>query len=204
MDRSAATKACASCSTAAAALSFSPVGHGHQRRDIARLSRTLRTRRRRPRPRYRRDARRYRRRSGCDRRDRPPHRPHRARRHHVSVSLGAEVVDGGTRFAVRSATPVTLCLFDDAAERQIPMTGADGVWHAEVEGVGVGTRYGYRAAPTRRNCWSIPMRSSWTGRSTTTRASASRASTRPRWSRAPSSRRPLARLSPRPSSPPAA
>jgi glycogen operon protein len=64
----------------------------------------------------------------------------------VSVSLGAEVVDGGTRFAVRSATPVTLCLFDDAGDRQIPMTGADGVWHAEVEGVGVGTRYGYRAA----------------------------------------------------------
>ena len=64
----------------------------------------------------------------------------------MSVSLGAEVVDGGTRFAVRSATPVTLCLFDDAGERQIPMTGADGVWHAEVEGVGVGTHYGYRAA----------------------------------------------------------
>ena len=64
----------------------------------------------------------------------------------MSVSIGAEVVDGGTRFAVRSATPVTLCLFDDAGERQIPMTGADGVWHAEVEGVGVGTRYGYRAA----------------------------------------------------------
>ncbi|MHA0318441.1 glycogen debranching protein GlgX [Sphingomonas melonis] len=64
----------------------------------------------------------------------------------MSVSLGAEVVDGGTRFAVQSATPVTLCLFDDAGERQIPMTGADGIWHAEVEGVGVGTRYGYRAA----------------------------------------------------------
>ncbi|WP_295564051.1 glycogen debranching protein GlgX [uncultured Sphingomonas sp.] len=64
----------------------------------------------------------------------------------MSVSLGAEVVDGGARFAVRSATPVTLCLFDDAGERQIPMTGADGVWHAEVEGAGVGTRYGYRAA----------------------------------------------------------
>lgn len=64
----------------------------------------------------------------------------------MSVSLGAEVVDGGTRFAVRSATPVTLCLFDDAGERQLPMTGADAVWHAEVEGVGVGTRYGYRAA----------------------------------------------------------
>ena len=64
----------------------------------------------------------------------------------MSVSFGAEVVDGGTRFAVRSATPVTLCLFDDAAERQIPMTGADGVWHAEIEGVGVSARYGYRAA----------------------------------------------------------
>lgn len=64
----------------------------------------------------------------------------------MSISLGAEVVDGGTRFAVRSATPVTLYLFDDAGERQLPMTGADGVWHAEVEGVGVGTHYGYRAA----------------------------------------------------------
>lgn len=64
----------------------------------------------------------------------------------MSVSFGAEVVDGGTRFAVRSATPVTLCLFDDAGERQIPMTGADGVWHAEIEGVGVSARYGYRAA----------------------------------------------------------
>ncbi len=64
----------------------------------------------------------------------------------MSVSLGAEVVDGSTRFAVRSATPVTLCLFDDAGERQLPMTGADGVWHAEVEGAGVGTHYGYRAA----------------------------------------------------------
>ncbi|KIU29756.1 glycogen debranching protein [Sphingomonas melonis] len=64
----------------------------------------------------------------------------------MSVSLGAEVVDGGTRFAVRSATPVTLCLFDDAGERQLPMTGANGVWHAEVQGAGVGTRYGYRAA----------------------------------------------------------
>ncbi|PVE59985.1 glycogen debranching enzyme GlgX [Arthrobacter sp. TPD3018] len=69
----------------------------------------------------------------------------------MNVSLGAEVVDGGTRFAVRSATPVTLCLFDDAGERRIPMSGADGVWHAEVEGVGAGTRYGYRAAadPTK-------------------------------------------------------
>ncbi|WP_294282386.1 glycogen debranching protein GlgX [uncultured Sphingomonas sp.] len=64
----------------------------------------------------------------------------------MSVSLGAEVVDGGTRFAARSATPVALCLFDDAGERQLPMTGADGVWHAKVEGVGVGARYGYRAA----------------------------------------------------------
>jgi glycogen operon protein len=64
----------------------------------------------------------------------------------VSVLLGAEVMDGGTQFAVRSATPVTLCLFDDAGERRIPMSGADGVWHTEVEGVGAGTRYGYRAA----------------------------------------------------------
>lgn len=64
----------------------------------------------------------------------------------MSVSIGAEVVDGGTRFAVRSATPVTLCLFDDAAEGRIAMTGADGVWLAEVEGAGVGSHYGYRAA----------------------------------------------------------
>lgn len=62
------------------------------------------------------------------------------------VSLGAEVTQGGTRFAVRSATPVTLCLFDGERERQTPMTGADGVWQVVIAGIGPGTRYGYRTA----------------------------------------------------------
>ena len=60
--------------------------------------------------------------------------------------LGATVTNGGTRFAVHAATPVTLCLFDGDVERRVPMTGRDGVWVAEVAGVGAGQRYGYRAA----------------------------------------------------------
>ena len=60
--------------------------------------------------------------------------------------LGATAVDGGTRFAVRAATAVTLCLFEGDAERRIAMTGSDGVWHVDVPGVAAGARYGYRAA----------------------------------------------------------
>ena len=61
-------------------------------------------------------------------------------------ALGAIVYDGGVRFAVRSATAVTLCLWDGAAERRVAMTGADGIWSVEVPGIGAGQRYGFRAA----------------------------------------------------------
>jgi glycogen operon protein len=61
-------------------------------------------------------------------------------------ALGAIVYDGGVRFAVRSATAVTLCLWDGVAERRVAMTGADGIWSVEVPGIGAGQRYGFRAA----------------------------------------------------------
>ncbi|WP_445191966.1 glycogen debranching protein GlgX [Sphingomonas sp. Tas61C01] len=60
--------------------------------------------------------------------------------------LGATVTNGGTRFAVRAATPVTLCLFDGDVERWVPMIGRDELWVTEVAGVGAGQRYGYRTA----------------------------------------------------------
>ena len=63
-----------------------------------------------------------------------------------AAPLGATVVEGGTRFAVRAATPVTLCLFDGEVERRVAMAGADGVWSVEMAGIGAGQRYGYRAA----------------------------------------------------------
>ncbi|NYD89800.1 glycogen debranching protein [Sphingomonas melonis] len=61
-------------------------------------------------------------------------------------ALGAIVYDGGVRFAVRSATAVTLCLWDGVAERRVAMTGIDGIWSVEVPGIGAGQRYGFRAA----------------------------------------------------------
>ena len=63
-----------------------------------------------------------------------------------AAPLGATVIEGGTRFAVRAATAVTLCLLDGAAERRIAMTEAGGIWSVEVPGVGAGQRYGFRAA----------------------------------------------------------
>lgn len=60
--------------------------------------------------------------------------------------LGASVSGDATRFAVRSATAVTLCLFEGESERRVEMQGADGVWSVEVPGVGAGARYGFRAA----------------------------------------------------------
>ncbi|MCP3733692.1 glycogen debranching enzyme [Sphingomonas sp. RP10(2022)] len=60
--------------------------------------------------------------------------------------LGAVVHDGGTRFAVRAASAVTLCLFDGIHERRVAMTGVDGIWSVDVTGVGPGQRYGYRVA----------------------------------------------------------
>jgi len=61
-------------------------------------------------------------------------------------ALGAQVDALGTRFAVRAAAPVTLCLFQSAGERRVPMTETNGVWHAYVPGVGAGAHYGYRTA----------------------------------------------------------
>ncbi|WP_308815692.1 glycogen debranching enzyme [Sphingomonas sp. GV3] len=64
-----------------------------------------------------------------------------------AASLGAVVAGDCTRFAVRAAAPVTLCLFDGTGERQVPMVpDGDGIWRARVPGVGAGQRYGYRCA----------------------------------------------------------
>ena len=59
--------------------------------------------------------------------------------------LGATAIPGGTRFAVRSATPVTLCLFDEEAETQVAMALADDIWTVDVADVAAHARYGYRA-----------------------------------------------------------
>ena len=59
---------------------------------------------------------------------------------------GATVDADGVRFAVRSATAVTLCLWDGMAERRVAMTGTDGLWAVDVPGIGAGQRYGFRAA----------------------------------------------------------
>ena len=61
-------------------------------------------------------------------------------------NLGAVRQGNGTRFAVRSATPATLCLFDGNEERQVAMTRADDIWSVAVPGLAPGARYGYRAA----------------------------------------------------------
>ena len=64
----------------------------------------------------------------------------------IAGSLGAHAHDAGTRFAIRSATIATLCLFEGVAERRIAMTDADGLWSADVAGVRPGQRYGFRTA----------------------------------------------------------
>jgi isoamylase len=61
--------------------------------------------------------------------------------------LGAHADATGTTFAVYSGgEDVELCLYDDAgAERKIRLPHRTyGVWHGRVDGVGPGTRYGYR------------------------------------------------------------
>jgi glycogen operon protein len=62
--------------------------------------------------------------------------------------LGATPTDGGTNFALTAAAAdgVELCLFDDAGEEsRVELSDYDaGVWHGFVDGVGPGTRYGYR------------------------------------------------------------
>ena len=62
-------------------------------------------------------------------------------------AFGAVVEDGAARFTVRASAPVTVCLYDGDAERQIAMeaTGV-GVWAVCVDGVRPGQRYGYRCA----------------------------------------------------------
>lgn len=60
--------------------------------------------------------------------------------------LGAHAHDTGTRFAVRSATAATLCLFDGVADRRVSMSGADGIWSVDVAGIRPGQRYGFRTA----------------------------------------------------------
>ncbi|RZK87508.1 MAG: glycogen debranching enzyme, partial [Methylobacterium sp.] len=65
----------------------------------------------------------------------------------VPGTLGAHPAADRTFFAVRApgAPGVTLCLFDDDAERQVPMTRTGDTWQAEVPGVDPGQRYGFRA-----------------------------------------------------------
>src|SRR5690242_1285006 len=61
--------------------------------------------------------------------------------------LGATYDGMGTNFAIFSevAEGVDLCLFDDDAERRIPLTEVDAfVWHAYVPGINPGQRYGFR------------------------------------------------------------
>ncbi|WP_267397499.1 MULTISPECIES: glycogen debranching protein GlgX [unclassified Sphingomonas] len=60
--------------------------------------------------------------------------------------MGAQVFDKCALFTVHSAAPVTLCLFDGATERQVPMREVSELWVADVPGVGAGQRYGYRTA----------------------------------------------------------
>lgn len=64
------------------------------------------------------------------------------------VELGATPRDGGTTFGIRApaAEAAWVCLFDgDGRERRVTMEPASvGRWHAEVEGVGHGQRYGFR------------------------------------------------------------
>lgn len=68
--------------------------------------------------------------------------------------LGATLCDGGTNFAIHAdgATPgsVVLCLIDETGtEHRIPVERRTaGIWHLRVQGIGPGTRYGYRVAAT--------------------------------------------------------
>jgi glycogen operon protein len=64
------------------------------------------------------------------------------------VNLGAHVVDGITRFAVRAplAFRVWLCLFEGEAETRHAMTREGEVWSVEIGQDLSGARYGYRAA----------------------------------------------------------
>ena len=65
----------------------------------------------------------------------------------MTPRLGAHVVDGVTRFAVRAplAEAVDLCLFDGETETRFPMARHGEAWVAEMSGDLTGSRYGYRA-----------------------------------------------------------
>ncbi|RZJ43326.1 MAG: glycogen debranching enzyme GlgX [Brevundimonas sp.] len=65
----------------------------------------------------------------------------------MTPSLGAHLVEGGTRFAVRSpdADQVWLCLFHGDEEQRVPMEKSGDDWIIDAA-VGVGQAYGYRAA----------------------------------------------------------
>ena len=61
--------------------------------------------------------------------------------------LGAHADATGTTFAVSSGgEAVELCLYDEhGTERRVPLHHrTSGVWHGRVDGIGPGTRYGYR------------------------------------------------------------
>lgn len=81
----------------------------------------------------------------------------------MTVPLGASVVKGATRFAVRSpeAATVALCLFDPESEQRIAMERRDDRWVIELPGDLSGTRYGYRVngpwAP-ERGFWFDPAK----------------------------------------------
>lgn len=81
----------------------------------------------------------------------------------MTLPLGAAVLEGATRFAVRSpaATQLWLCLFDGDAERRIAMQRQGDDWVAELPGKLAGARYGYRAegewAP-ERGLWFDPAK----------------------------------------------
>jgi glycogen operon protein len=61
--------------------------------------------------------------------------------------LGAVWTPEATEFSVYSehAERIELCLFDDRTERRLTMHPHEAVWHASVDGVSLGQRYGYRA-----------------------------------------------------------
>lgn len=69
----------------------------------------------------------------------------------LPAPFGASLQSNGVNFAVFSekAESIELCLYDDLGQKElqkIPMVkGENFCWHILVEGIGVGTKYGYRA-----------------------------------------------------------
>lgn len=81
----------------------------------------------------------------------------------MTLELGARVVGGVTRFAVRAplAEALDLCLFEGEAETRHAMTRDGEVWVADLPGDLAGARYGYRAHGTYapdQNLWSDPAK----------------------------------------------